>query len=117
MWFLYSFNLCYSLYGFKTQRFLYNDSSSCAYCDTHRYFVWYTVNQSEKSDSNNNFWFCSLYSFHKIGLLVLFLHDIADIWLEMTKMMRCLSAQEGNPQCSRWRQGSYVSFSIFTLSW
>jgi hypothetical protein len=58
-----------------------------------------------------------LYSCHKIGLLVLFMHDVADILLEMTKLMRYLAARKDNPHSSRWRQASYVGFSIFTLCW
>ncbi|UJR19075.1 hypothetical protein I4U23_022206 [Adineta vaga] len=51
--------------------------------------------------------------YHRVGLLVLFCHDIADIWLEITKIIRYLNTK----QDKRWEQISYIGFTIFVICW
>ncbi|CAF1297334.1 unnamed protein product [Adineta steineri] len=51
--------------------------------------------------------------YHRIGLLVLCCHDIADIWLELSKTVRYLNTRQNN----RWEQASYISFSMLIVCW
>lgn len=58
-----------------------------------------------------------MYSYHKIGLLVLFVHDITDIWLELTKVLHYLDTREDGSKSRFWENSASVCFVIFTLSW
>ncbi|CAF1139737.1 unnamed protein product [Adineta ricciae] len=51
--------------------------------------------------------------YHRVGLLVLFCHDIADIWLELTKIVRYLNTKQDN----RFEQASYLGFSLLVVCW
>jgi sphingoid base N-stearoyltransferase len=61
--------------------------------------------------------FDSLFSYHKVGLLVLFVHDITDIWLELAKSMHYLSIRQGDRLYPYWDTLANVGFVIFILSW
>jgi hypothetical protein len=56
-------------------------------------------------------------SHHKVGLLVLFCHDITDIWLELAKASHYLSSRKGNRECPRWETVANGCFVMFFLSW
>ena len=58
-----------------------------------------------------------LYSYHKIGLLVLFVHDITDIWLELAKALHYLSSRKGGREFPRWETAANVCFLIFVSCW
>lgn len=55
--------------------------------------------------------------YHKVGLLVLFVHDITDIWLELAKALHYLSIRKGNRQCPRWEAVANGAFVMFVLCW
>lgn len=55
--------------------------------------------------------------YHKIGLLVLFVHDITDIWLELTKVLHYLSIQENGRESLFWESTATFSFIMFTFCW
>ncbi|CAF1002723.1 unnamed protein product [Adineta ricciae] len=55
--------------------------------------------------------------YHKIGLLVLFVHDITDIWLELAKVLHYLFLRKGGRKCPRWETAANVCFVMFLLSW
>ena len=57
------------------------------------------------------------FSYHKIGLLVLFVHDITDIWLELTKVLHYLSMRANGTQSLFWESAATGSFIIFTFCW
>jgi len=61
-----------------------------------------------------NFFF---FSYHKIGLLVLFVHDITDIWLELTKVLHYLATRADGRQYPLWETAATGCFIMFTLSW
>ncbi|CAF0882433.1 unnamed protein product [Adineta steineri] len=52
--------------------------------------------------------------YHKIGLLVLFVHDITDIWLELTKVLHYLGSRENG---KLWEHAASGCFIIFTFCW
>jgi ceramide synthetase len=54
---------------------------------------------------------------HKVGLLVLFCHDITDIWLELAKASHYLSSRKGNRECPRWETVANGCFVMFVLTW
>ncbi|CAF0754186.1 unnamed protein product [Didymodactylos carnosus] len=54
--------------------------------------------------------------YHKVGLLVLFAHDITDIWLELTKLLHYLSRQNGK-DCPNWELAATCTFIMFTICW
>jgi hypothetical protein len=58
-----------------------------------------------------------LYSYHKVGLLVLFVHDITDIWLELAKALHYLSSRKGGRECPRWETAANGCFIMFFLCW
>ncbi|CAF3453112.1 unnamed protein product [Rotaria sp. Silwood1] len=55
--------------------------------------------------------------YHKIGLLVLFVHDITDIWLELAKSLHYMSSRKGGRECPIWETIANVAFVIFVLCW
>ncbi|CAF0791647.1 unnamed protein product [Rotaria sordida] len=55
--------------------------------------------------------------YHKVGLLVLFVHDITDIWLELAKSLHYMSTRKGGRQCPQWENAANVVFVIFILTW
>lgn len=55
--------------------------------------------------------------YHKIGLLVLFVHDITDIWLELAKTLHYLSSREGNREYPAWETAANGCFILFILCW
>ncbi|CAF0790641.1 unnamed protein product [Adineta steineri] len=55
--------------------------------------------------------------YHKVGLLVLFVHDITDIWLELAKALHYLSLRKGGRECPRWETAATGCFVMFLLSW
>ena len=57
------------------------------------------------------------FSNHKVGLLVLFFHDITDIWLELAKSLHYLSARQGDRVYPYWDTLANVGFVIFILCW
>lgn len=57
------------------------------------------------------------FSYHKIGLLVLFVHDITDIWLELAKALHYLSVRKGKRECPRWETAANAAFVMFVLCW
>jgi len=57
------------------------------------------------------------YSYHKIGLLVLFVHDITDVWLELTKALHYLGSRENGRECPYWENAASGCFIIFTFCW
>jgi ceramide synthetase len=59
--------------------------------------------------------FC--HSYHKIGLLVLFVHDITDIWLELTKVLHYLEARENGKEYAFWKHAASGCFIVFTFCW
>jgi hypothetical protein len=61
--------------------------------------------------------FLLIYRYHKIGLLVLFVHDIADIWLEVTKLLNYMSVRQGGRKCPGFEKAASGSFVIFALCW
>ena len=67
----------------------------------------------EPSETLNIFAF----RYHKIGLLVLFMHDVTDIFLEITKLMRYLTVRKGGRVSQFWDYASQGGFVIFTVSW
>jgi len=65
------------------------------------------------------FWKVYFYfsSFHKIGLLVLFVHDITDIWLELTKVLHYLGSRENGREYPLWETAASGCFIVFTFCW
>ena len=57
------------------------------------------------------------FRYHKVGLLVLFVHDITDIWLELAKALHYLSMRKGKRECPRWETAANAAFVIFVLCW
>ena len=57
------------------------------------------------------------YSYHKIGLLVLFVHDITDIWLELAKALHYMVSRKGGRECPRWELAGNTCFGVFLLCW
>ena len=57
------------------------------------------------------------FRYHKVGLLVLFVHDITDIWLELAKALHYLSVRKGKRECPRWETAANASFVMFVLCW
>jgi len=55
--------------------------------------------------------------YHKIGLLVLFVHDITDIWLEMTKLFHYLAIRQGKKKYPSWETAATCCFVMFTVFW
>jgi len=55
--------------------------------------------------------------YHKVGLLVLFVHDITDIWLELAKALHYLYFRKGNRECPRWETAANGCFAMFVLCW
>lgn len=55
--------------------------------------------------------------YHKIGLLVLFVHDITDIWLEIAKSLHYMSIRKGGRKCPGWETAANCAFFIFVLCW
>ena len=60
--------------------------------------------------------FISLYRFHVIGLLVLFVQDFGDISLELSKCILYFKVRDG-VECKFTDNLSNVSFGVFTLQW
>ncbi len=58
-----------------------------------------------------------IFSYHKIGLLVLFVHDITDIWLELTKVLHYLESRENEKKYPLWETAASGCFIIFTFCW
>jgi hypothetical protein len=63
---------------------------------------------------NSSSFYCS---YHKVGLLVLFVHDITDIWLELAKALHYLSLRKGKRECPRWEMAGNGCFVMFVLCW
>ncbi|CAF1365976.1 unnamed protein product [Rotaria magnacalcarata] len=59
--------------------------------------------------------YCARY--HKIGLLVFFMHDITDICLEATKLMRHVFVRQDGQKHHMWYHASHGSFVIFVVCW
>lgn len=59
-------------------------------------------------------WCCLYTRFHMIGLLVLFVQDIGDIWLELSKTVLYFKDRGGK---EHWgpEMGANFCFAIFTL--
>jgi hypothetical protein len=57
------------------------------------------------------------FSYHKIGLLVLFVHDITDIWLELTKVLHYLGSRSNGREYPMWETAASCCFIIFTFCW
>ncbi|CAF3963512.1 unnamed protein product [Adineta steineri] len=55
--------------------------------------------------------------YHKIGLLVLFVHDIGDVWLELTKLLHYMSTRDGGRKRPLFEHAASGGFVIFTLCW
>ncbi|CAF2546525.1 unnamed protein product [Rotaria sp. Silwood2] len=55
--------------------------------------------------------------YHKIGLLVLYVHDITDIWLELTKALHYLGSREDGRQYPIWETAASGCFIMFTFCW
>lgn len=56
------------------------------------------------------------FSHHQAGMVVLFLHDISDVLLEVTKMNTYLKKRAGRTYAVHDVAAS-VSFCLFALSW
>ena len=54
--------------------------------------------------------------YHKIGLVVLFLHDIADVFLELTKIMKCFQNRTTTSR-SAYHVITSLGFIFFASSW
>ena len=67
----------------------------------------------ESPETSNVFAF----RYHKIGLLVLFMHDVTDIFMEITKLMRYLTVRKGGRVSPFWDYASQAGFATFTVSW
>ncbi|CAF1076082.1 unnamed protein product [Adineta ricciae] len=55
--------------------------------------------------------------YHKVGLIVLFVHDISDVLLELTKLLHYMSVRQGGEKYPQYENAANGSFIIFTLSW
>ncbi|CAF1088995.1 unnamed protein product [Rotaria sordida] len=55
--------------------------------------------------------------YHKIGLLVLFVHDITDIWLELTKLLHYMRSREDGRDYPMWETAATFGFIMFTFTW
>ncbi|CAF3032443.1 unnamed protein product [Rotaria socialis] len=55
--------------------------------------------------------------YHKIGLLVLFVHDITDIWLELTKFLHYLGSRQNGREYPMWETAASCCFIVFTFCW
>lgn len=58
-----------------------------------------------------------LSSYHKVGLLVLFVHDITDVWLELAKLFHYLSLRKGHREYPLWETAANGCSVIFVLCW
>ena len=58
-----------------------------------------------------------VFRYHKIGLLVLYVHDITDIWLELTKVFHYMETRQGNRECPVWKLAASGCFLTFTFCW
>ena len=117
MWLLHPFYLRHALHGFGSQRFPHYAVSSFLDHRTGLLFLCSTVHPTRQSVSNNKSSPFSSCRYHKVGALVLFLHDMADMCLQVTKLMRYMSSRQNGRQCSGWQQGSYLSILIFSVCW
>jgi hypothetical protein len=61
--------------------------------------------------------FFLLCRYHKVGLLVLFVHEIADVLLELTKLLHYMGSREGGRKCPRFENAASGTFVLFALSW
>ena len=61
--------------------------------------------------------FVYFFRYHKVGLLVLFVHDITDIWLEIAKALHYLSVRKGKRERPGWEIAANGCFIMFILSW
>lgn len=57
------------------------------------------------------------FSYHKVGLLVLFVHDITDIWLELAKALHYLSLRKGKQQLQYIESLANGCSIMFVLCW
>ncbi|UJR11579.1 hypothetical protein I4U23_015759 [Adineta vaga] len=55
--------------------------------------------------------------YHKIGLLVLFVLDIADVLLELTKLLHYLSSRQGGKKYPQFENAANGTFILFALCW
>lgn len=62
-------------------------------------------------------YFSLFFRYHKVGLLVLFVHDIADLWLDLTKLLHYLGVRQGGRKIRQYENAASATFVIFTLSW
>ena len=92
----------------------------CAYTKPYQLRKWATnitnLNQHRQWDLNLLPFACFCYRYHKVGILVLFLHDITDIILESTKLAVYYKTKGG-----RWFTiGDFLStagFLLFGITW
>ena len=56
------------------------------------------------------------FRYHRIGLLVLFLHDVCDVFLELAKLFVAFKTR-GGKYCIVSDILAGINFCIFTLSW
>ncbi len=109
-----TFLVCCILYRTEAERLLCHIHSSRAYHNTHLCLLCHPV-RTRNRDFSNLFFLFSRY--HKIGLVVLFVHDIADIWLDLTKMLHYMGSRQGGRKCPGFENAASGSFIIFTLCW
>lgn len=114
MWFLSAFHLWNVIHGFKTKRFLCHVTSSRFDHDIDFCFLCDTV--SNRRDASLLHLVFVFFSYHKVGLLVLFVHDITDIWLELAKVFHYLSMRQGR-ELRYWETAANGGFVIFILCW
>ena len=62
------------------------------------------------------FLYFSDYSFHIIGLVVLFIQDIGDVLLELSKAFVYFKVRDGE-DCFWTDVAANVTFTIFTIQW